>query len=155
MGWCAFQIHGLRSAFAIGDEVKLSCGVSGEVLTSLSIDMLGAPKTEDLRLSALDLVALLRQSDACPGLEQLLPFALNHYRRHGARQFIEASYLTLLGRWPDPTAPDVDFSLESDAERITVYIEDLIGSQEYKEKWGGIIPGPFVSGFRFDTTELI
>lgn len=155
LGWCAFQIHGLRQAFAIGDDVKLRCGVSDEVLATLSIDMLSPATPTTAQLSALDLIDLVRAPDICPGLEQLLPFAINHYRRHGARQFIEACYQTLLGRWPEVDAPDVDFALETDEDRVEFYVDAIIASKEYKARWGGAMPGPFMSGFRFDTTGLI
>ncbi len=155
LGWCAFQIHGLRQAFAIGDDVKLRCGVSDEVLATLSIDMLSPAKPTTAQLSALDLIALVRAPDICPSLEQFIPFAINHYRRHGARQFIEACYQTLLGRWPEADAPDVDFALETEEDRVKCYVAAILASNEYQARWGEVIPGPFMSGFRFDTTGLI
>lgn len=155
LGWCAFQVHGLRQAFAIGDSVMLCCGVSEDVLATLSIDMLDRAKPETAQLSAVDLVALIRAPDLCPEREQLLPFALNHYRRHGARQFIEACYQTLLGRWPEADAPDIDFGLKTDEYRVESYVADVLDSAEYRARWGEAIPGPFMSGFRFDTTGLI
>ena len=88
-------------------------------------------------------------------MHELLPFAVNHYRRHGARQFIEASYQTLLGRWPDTNAPDIDFEIDTEEKRVESYLDDMINSEEYQEKWGGVIHGPFMAGFRFDLSGLL
>lgn len=155
LGWCGFELHGLRQAFAVGDAVKLCCGVSGEVLATLPQEALSPVMPPAKQLSVLDLISVVRSPESCPSINELLPFAVNHYRRHGARQFIEASYQTLLGRWPEVNAPDVDFDLDTEEERVEAYLDDIIDSEEYQEKWDGIIPGPFMAGFRFDLSGLL
>lgn len=155
LGWCGFELHGLRQAFAVGDAVKLCCGVSGDILTSLELEMLSPVMPTAKQVSVVDLINLIRKTESCPTVEELLPFAVNHYRRHGARQFIEASYQTLLGRWPEIDAPDMNFTLEVEEERVERYLSDILDSREYREKWGDVIPGPFMAGFRFDLAGLL
>lgn len=154
-GWCGFELHGLRQAFAVGSAVKLCCGASGALLATLPRDVLSAVVPPAKQLSVTDLISLVRSAESCPSINELLPFAVNHYRRHGARQFIEASYQTLLGRWPEVNAPDVDFELDTEEERVESYLDNIIDSAEFQEKWDGIIPGPFMSGFRFDLSGLL
>ena len=155
LGWCGFEVHGLRQAVAIGDDVKLICGVSGEVLATLPISLLDKTPPAAARLSAEDLVSMVRAPECCSDLEPLMPFAMNHYRRHGARQFIEASYQAVFGRWPDTETPDMDFTYETDEECVEYYLLDMMSSEEFSLKWEGLIPGPFLSTFRFDLTGLL
>ncbi|NBB63515.1 hypothetical protein GVN18_30075 [Pseudomonas sp. ODNR1LW] len=155
LGWCGFELPGLRQAFAISDDVKVCCGVSGEILSTIPGDLVSKEIPPSVELSAHDLLLKVRSLDCCRTLDPLTPFALNHYRRHGARQFIEATYQTLLGRWPDDTVPDLELSLSSDEERVIFYLIDVIGSEEYAAKWGDLIPGPFSTGFRYDRTGMI
>lgn len=154
-GWCGFEVHGLRQAFAVGDSVKLCCGVSGDVLASLEFEILSQVMPPARQISVVDLITQIRTGESCPTVEELLPFAVNHYRRHGARQFIEASYQTLLGRWPEIDAPDVNFVVDSEEDRVRFYLSDILASHEYREKWSDVIPGPFMSGFRFDLAGLL
>ena len=155
LGWCGFEIYGLRQAVAIGDDVKLICAVSGEVLAALSLNLLDKAPPAAVRLSAEDLVSMVRAPECCSDLEVLMPFAMNHYRRHGARQFIEASYQTLFSRWPDSQAPELDLDCETDEECVERYLMDMMESKEFALKWGDLWPGPFLSTFRFDLTGLI
>lgn len=155
LGWCGFELPGLRQAFAISEDVKVCCGVSGENLSMISGDLVSKEVPPSVELSAQDLLSKVRSLDCCRTLDPLTLFALNHYRRHGARQFIEATYQTLLGRWPDSSVPDINPSPLSDEERVIFYLIDVIGSAEYGSKWGDLIPGPFSSGFRYDRTGLI
>ena len=155
LGWCGFELHGLQQAFAVGDAVRICCGVSGEVLATLPREALTPVMPPAKQLSVLDLISAVRSTESCPSMHELLPFAVNHYRRHGARQFIEASYQTLLGRWPDTNATDIDFEIDTEEKRVESYLDVMINSEEYQEKWGGVIPGPFMAGFRFDLSGLL
>ena len=157
-GWCGFELHGLRTAIGLGDRVEVSCAVSGRILKSLT------PSREDMPASAAtsrslkveELLRLVREPRSCPGIKQMLPFAMNHYRRHGPQSLRDMTYLTLLGRWPDASSPYPDDSVPEEEKRITGYLEDLFESDEFDAKWAGGMPGgPFHPDFRFDTTGLL
>lgn len=156
-GWCGFALHGLRQAVAIGDRIEISCAVTGNVLKTLSGGEAAMPTAPSSvkSLSVLEFLAEVRQPRTCVSGEQLLPFALNHYRRHGGQSFRDMAYVTLLGRWPDAGAPHVDENINIEEERIRTYINDLIRSGEFAKRSNGMIAGPFHHDFRFDTTGLI
>lgn len=157
-GWCGFELHGLRLAMGLGERVEISCAVSGRILKSVPAtlaDMPAAPAASR-SLTVEGLLRLVREPRSCASTAQLLPFALNHYRRHGAQSFRDRAYLTILGRWPDALAPYPDDSIAEEELRIATYIEDLADSAELTEKWTeGTFIGPFHPDFRFDTTGLL
>lgn len=156
-GWCGFELHGLRAAIALGERVEVACAVSGRILKSLSLDAddMPPPPAVARSLSVEELLREVRQPRCSPGVEQLLPFALNHYRRHGAQSFRDMAYLTLLGRWPDAAAAYPDAAIAEDEKRVSVYLEDLVWSEEFGAKWAGQLPGPHHPDFRFDTAGLL
>lgn len=156
-GWCGFRLHGLRQAVAVGERIEISCAASGRILKTLEGGEAAMPASAPAvkSLTVLDFLAEVREPRMCVSSEQLLPFALNHYRRHGGQSFRDMAYVTLLGRWPDAAAPHVDESIEIEEERILAYVDDLIESDEFNRKWNGMIPGPFHQDFRLDTTGLI
>lgn len=156
-GWCGFELHGVRTAIGLGDRVEVSCAVSGRILKSLLLggdDMPAAPSATR-SLTVEELLHVVREPRSSPSLEQLLPFAMNHYRRHGTQSFRDMAYLTLLGRWPDATAAYPDDAIAEEERRLTAYLEDLVWSEEFGAKWAGQLPGPFHPGFRFDPTGLL
>lgn len=154
-GWCGFEIHGVVQAFVISDAVRLLCGVSGEVLADIGEPPRTATVSTSEALSVTELLAEIRRPDASPSLEQLLALALNHYRRHGARQFVEATYETLLGRWPDANAPQVNERLTDDEKKVASYLRMIMKGEEYQTRWGGLMPGAFHPSFRYDRSGLI
>lgn len=156
-GWCGFELHGLRTAIGLGDRVEVSCVVSGRILKSLPSkdESMPPPPTATRSLTVEGLLSLVREPRTCSEAEQILPFAMNHYRRHGAQAFRDMAYLTLLSRWPDASAPYPDDAISQEERRISRYLEDIIGSGEFVSKWGGELPGgPFHPNFRFDTTGI-
>lgn len=155
-GWCGFTLTGLSEAFAVGDDVELKCVASGQILKAFTLEDLALrPLPAQTPLSAIDLVALTRRAECCPTVEILTSFGLNHLRRHGHRHFIEASYQTLLGRWPDSAAPEMDLELETQEDQVLAYLNDLLASSECLARWGGLIPGPFHPAFRFDILGML
>lgn len=156
-GWCGFELQGLRAAIALGERVEIACAVSGRILKSVSLDAedMPPPPSVTRSLSVEELLSEVRAPRGCPGLEQLLPFAMNHYRRHGAQSFRDMAYLTLFGRWPDEAAAHPDGEIVEDEKRISAYLDDLVWSEEFASKWAGQLPGPYHPDFRFDTTGLL
>lgn len=154
-GWCGFVAHGVAQAFVVSDAVRLLCGVSGEVLAEIAEPPRSAPAPESEAWSVTELLEEVRRADACPSLDELAPFALNHYRRHGGRQFIEATYETLLGRWPDPAAPQMNERLADDEKKVAAYLRMITKSDEFAGRWRAQLPGPFHPSFRYDRSGLI
>lgn len=154
-GWCGFEVYGVAQAFAIDDAVRLVCSVSGQTLVEIATPPASRPAFDALPLTVLDLLAEVRRNDAAPSMDEVLPFALNHYRRHGARQFIEATYQTFLGRWPDAGAPQLSDRASSDEKRVLAYIRQVTRSDECIARWGDGCPGPFHPQFRYDRTGLV
>lgn len=156
-GWCGFELHGLRLAIALGERVEIACAVSGRILKAHNYNAEDMPPLSAVSrsLSVEELLSEIRGPRCCPSPEILLPFALNHYRRHGAQAFRDMAYLTLLGRWPDAAAPYPDERIAEDEKRILAYIDDLVSSEEFLSRWGGQLPGPFHPDFRLDTTGLL
>lgn len=154
-GWCGFEVHGVAQAFVVSDTVRLICGVSGEVLAEIAEPPRTTPAPQAEAWSVTDLLAEIRRPDASPSLDELTPFALNHYRRHGARQFVEATYETLLGRWPDANAPQVNERLTDDEKKVVAYLRSVMKSEEYQGRWANQFPGAFHPSFRYDRTGLI
>lgn len=156
-GWCGFELHGLRAAIALGERVEVACAVSGRILKSMTLgaDDMPSPLGATRSLSVEDLLAEVRQPRCCPDLEQLLPFAMNHFRRHGDQSFRDMAYLTLLGRWPDNAAPRPDSKIAEEEKRVWTYLEDIVSSSEFDAKWAGQLPGPYHPDFRFDSTGLL
>lgn len=156
-GWCGFEIPGLRQAFAVGDTVRLSCGVSGDTLAEIPFEdtLFQSVKVTPRTLTVMDLTRLVRGGDLCADVDDLTPFAVAHYQKHGARAFIEATYQTLLRRWPDQAAPGLG---EVDGETIelvtAIYLRKMIDSDEFQKAWSAEIPGPYHDAFRFDRTLL-
>lgn len=156
-GWCGFEIPGLRQAFAVGDTVRLSCGVSGDVLANIPFDetLFQAFKVPSHTLSVVDLIRLVSGGDLCADVDDLLPFAVAHHQKHGARAFIEATYQTLLRRWPDQDAPGLG---ETDGGTLelaaAVYLRKMIDSDEFQKVWSAQIPGPYHDDFRYDRALL-
>lgn len=156
-GWCGFEMAGLRQAFAIGDAVRLSCGVSGETLVQIPFDpALFQPQPVTARtLSVHDLTRLVRAGEMCADVDQLLPFALAHHQKYGARAFIEAAHQTLLRRWPDSSDPDLEeIPGASTEETVALYLHSLVEGLEFSSLWLAEIPGPFHDNFRFDRSPL-
>jgi len=154
-GWCGFEIRGAAQAFVVSDTVRLVCGVSGEVLAEIPEPPRAIPAPQLDILSVTDLLDEMRRPDSSPSLEGLMPFALNHLHRHGSRQFVEATYETLLGRWPDVNAAQPNERLADDEKRVATYLRLLMKSEEYTRKWGVQIPGPFHPSFRYDRSGLV
>lgn len=156
-GWCGFELHGLRLAIALGERIEIACAVSGRILKTMTFGAGDMPplSTVSRSLSVEELLSEVRAPRCCPNLETLLPFALNHYRRHGVQSFRDMAYLTLLGRWPDAAAPYPDGEIAEDEKRISSYIDDLVWSEEFGSRWGGQLPGPYHPDFRLDTTGLL
>lgn len=156
-GWCGFEIAGLRQAFAVGDDVRLSCGVSGETLAQLPFDPgLFSPEGSAPRtLTTLDLTRLARGGEMCASVGDLMPFALAHYRTFGERAFIEASYQTLLRRWPESSAPGCGDADSGNLEMVVAaWLYSLADSDEFLNLWAAEIPGPFHQAFRYDRSLL-
>jgi hypothetical protein len=156
-GWCGFEIAGLRQAFAIGDTVRLSCGVTGETLAEIPFDasLFEAVTVTSRTLSVGDLTRLVRSGEMCADVDDLVPFAVSHYQHHGARAFVEASYQTLLRRWPDATAPGVgDVDSESLELAVAIYLRSMADSDEFQNQWSAELPGPYHDAFRFDRRLL-
>jgi hypothetical protein len=151
-GWCGFHLHGVREAFAIGEEVAVSCGVSGERLASINLDqtLMSTAPGQSVTLTVSDLVALARDAEMAPDAEAILPFAVGHLKRRGARPFIEAAYRTLLRRWPDDGVDYDQLEGETDEGRAADYLARIGASEEFEQKWGGRFPGPFNPSFAFD-----
>lgn len=156
-GWCGFEAHGLRQAFALSDTVQLSCAVSEKVLAKIAMneDFLSSVTPSRRTLSVVDFLAQIREPDSCPSIGHLLPFAVNHYRRHGPRSFVEATCQTLLDYWPDDRAPTPKNKHKTEDENILAYLKKIMSMREYKEKWGQQIPGPFHTAFRYDRMGLL
>lgn len=154
-GWCGFEMPGVAQAFALSDAVHLVCGVSNKELCAIAALPAAQPSAAADVLSVADMLAEVRRPESCPTLEHLLPFAMNHYRRHGVRPFVEATYQTLLGRWPDAAAVQINERPASEEKRVLTYLKLIIKSNEYNSRWGTIIPGPWHPGFRYDRTGLI
>ncbi len=154
-GWCGFEIRGAAQAFVVSDTVRLVCGVSGEVLAEIAEPLRAIPAPQLDILSVTDLLDELRRPDSSPSLEGLMPFALNHLHRHGSRQFVEATYETLFGRWPDANAAQPNERLADDEKRVATYLRLLMKSEEYTRRWGVQIPGPFHPSFRYDRSGLV
>ena len=136
-------------------EVVGVCGVSGEVLAEIAEPLRAIPAPQLDILSVTDLLDELRRPDSSPSLEGLMPFALNHLHRHGSRQFVEATYETLFGRWPDANAAQPNERLADDEKRVATYLRLLMKSEEYTRRWGVQIPGPFHPSFRYDRSGLV
>lgn len=154
-GWCGFEVHGAAQAFVVSDTVRLVCGVSGEVLAEITEPPRTTSASQPGAWSVTDLVSEVRRPDTSPSMDELSRFALNHYRRHGARQFIEATYETLLGRWPDANAPQVNERLADDEKKVATYLRMIVKSEEYQARWGGLMPGAFHPSFRYDRSGVI
>ncbi len=155
-GWCGFELPGLAQAFAVGDQVRVRCGVSGDVLAEVRLDpALFADRPQTLTtLTASDILAHARHSETSPDVDHILPFARAHFERYGTRPFIEATYMTLLRRWPDQTVqlePDADLT---DDQRIAAFLDEIVEGKEFTQAWGGLIPGPFHPAFRYDRLRL-
>lgn len=156
-GWCGFELAGLRQAFAVGDDVRLTCGVSGETLAQLPYSpSLFPPEPVTTRtLSTTDLTRLARSGEMCADVDDLVPFATAHYQSFGSRAFVEASYQTLLRRWPDNSAMGVE---DADGEAlemaVTMYLRGIADSDEFQNLWVAEIPGPFHQAFRYDRSLL-
>lgn len=156
-GWCGFEISGLRQAFAIGDDVRVTCAVSGETLAQLSFDaaLFSSEPAATRTLKTADLTRFARGGEMCADVDDLLPFAMAHYQAFGARAFIEASYLTILRRWPDLTAPDIVGADEDTIDMVlAIWLRDLVDSDEFQNQWAAEIPGPFHQAFRYDRSLL-
>lgn len=154
-GWCGFEIRGAAQAFVVSDTVRLVCGVSGEVLAEIADPPRATPAPQAEAWSVMELLSEVRRPDASPSIEEVTAFALNHYRRHGARQFIEATYETLLGRWPDAAAPQMNDRLPDDERRVAAYLEVVVKSEEYQRRWNAQYPGALHSFFRYDRTGML
>lgn len=157
-GWCGFELHGLRAAIALGGRVEVSCAVSGRILKSLTFkgDDMPSPAATSHSLTVEDLLGMIRKPRSCSGADQILPFAMNHLRRHGVQSFRDMAYLTLLGRWPDGSAPYPEDHIAEEKKRISVYLDALLESEEFQSKWAEqLLPGPFHPNFRFDTTGIL
>jgi len=154
-GWCGFEIAGAKQAFALSDAVTLRCGVSGEILMTVTSEQAMTPDAEAGMLTVAELLSRARSADLCPSAELLTVFALNHFRRHGLRRLVEATYETLLLRWPDSSAREPNPRLADEEKRIAAYIRDIMKSDEYMKKWGREIPGPFHPAFRYDRSGII
>lgn len=156
-GWCGFEIAGLRQAFAVGDDVRLSCGVSGETLAQLSFDqrLFSSEPSTPHTLTTLDLTRLARGGEMCASVGDLMPFALAHYRTFGERAFMEAGYQTLFRRWPDNDAPGLGDASSSTLEMsVAAWLYNLADSDEFLDLWAAEIPGPFHQAFRYDRSLL-
>lgn len=150
-GWCGFTVPGLAQAFAISDDVRLTCAASAKNLATVAFDAdLLAGTGGQSRLTVSELLALARLPQTSPSLLHLMEFASEHLRRHGVRSFVERSYQTLLGRWPDASAAYDLPSGKTDDARALAYVSTLMESPEYAARWGEQIPGPFHPSFRYD-----
>lgn len=156
-GWCGFDLSGLRQAFAIGDDVRLSCGVSGETLAQLTLapTLFQAAPAAPQTLSVLDITRLARSGEMCVDVDDLVPFAAAHFRAFGERALVEATYQTLLRRWPDGNAAGIgDVEADSLEIAVGVYLRTMVESSEFKNLWAAEIPGPFHHAFRYDRSLL-
>jgi hypothetical protein len=87
----------------------------------------------------------------CADVDDLVPFAVAHYQKFGARAFIEASYQTLLRRWPDGRAAGIgDVDSDSLELAVAIYLRGMVDSEEFRNLWSADIPGPYQDSFRFD-----
>lgn len=158
MGWCGFDLPGLRQAFALGDLARVICGVSGDLLQEIAADPTAFefPLPGARTLSAADIVRLAQGGEVCDTIDQLLPFALAHRQRYGDRATIEAAYQTLLRRWPDGGAPQsIDGPDDLDADAHVLHLlTAMIDSEEFRQLWAAAIPGPFHPAFRFDRAVM-
>lgn len=156
-GWCGFEAPGLAQALSVGEIVRLHCGVSGEILSDIAFDpaLFGDGAQTSTTLTATDVITHARLGEIAPDVAHILPFAVAHLDRHGARPFLEATYLTLLRRWPDASAGFETSGGESDDEHVATYLNGIIDSDEYRIKWGRKTPGPFHPAFRYDRDHLI
>lgn len=158
LGWCGFDIPGVRQAFAIASEVTLSCGVSGETLATIPFDpaLFEGGQPAESTLSVIQLLTLARDGEMAEDIAHILPFALAHLRRHGARALIEASYQTLLRRWPDGDA-NMNLHVEegqTDEDAVAAHLGNMAGSAEHNSQVAPAIPGPFHQAFRYDRAVL-
>ena len=156
-GWCGFEVPGLAQAFAVGDTVRLSCSVSGEVQAEIAFDetLFSTRPKAAVGLLPQDVLALAREDEMAGRIEDILPIAVFHFERHGAKAFLDAACLTLLRRGPEPEdlfEADVELSLE---EQIFDHLLALAERDESISIWHGQIPGPFHASFHFDRTGLI
>ncbi len=156
LGWCGFEIPGLAQAFAIGSRVELACAGSGAILATIPVStaVFAARAGEVERLSAAEVIVASRSGETCEHLDQLLPFAAHHRQKFGPRAVVEATFQTVLGRWPEHDLVDRwSRSIGDDAELIA-FIDEITDSPEYRKDPLRSLPGPFHQAFRYDLGPL-
>ena len=152
MGWCGFEIPGLAQAFAIGSRVELACASTGAILATvpLSQAIFDSRIAEPERLSAAGVIGASRSGETCDDIDQLLPFAAHHLRKFGPRSAVEATFQTLLARWPENDVVDKWSPSIDDDEQLTELIAEITDSSEYQDNPLKSLPGPFHQAFRYD-----
>lgn len=155
-GWCGFEIPGVAQAFAVGDAVNLSCGVSGQVLADIAFDprLFAERRQTSITLTAQDVIRHARQPEMAPDLDHVLPFAIGHFKKFGQRALIEATFMTFLRRWPEPGAKMSEDPEMTDDELIADFLIAVSTSDEATSYWGDGVPGPFNPFFHFDRPGL-
>ncbi|WGM32288.1 hypothetical protein [Brevundimonas sp. NIBR11] len=151
-GWCGFELPGLAQAFALGSDVAINCVATGKVLERLAFspDVFEAVSPPSQPLSAAEVFFAGSLGERCSDLEQVMPFAIDHRNRHGARSFMEATYQMLLDRLPDTVAyKQYEGVVTTDAGLIE-FLDDITASDEYARYPLRVMPGPFHPAFRYD-----
>lgn len=152
MGWCGFEIPGLAQAFAIGSRVEIACAGTGAILATIPLSpfIFDSRIAEPERLSAAEVIVASRSGETCDDIDQLLPFAAHHLRKFGPRAAVEATFQTLLGRWPENDVVEKWSPSIDDDEQLTALIAEITDSSEYQDDPLKSLPGPFHQAFRYD-----
>lgn len=152
MGWCGFEIPGLARAFAIGSRVEIACASTGAILATIPLSpaVFGSRAAEPERLSVAEVIVASRSGESCDGIDQLLPFAAHHLRKFGPRAAVEATFQTLLGRWPENDVVDRWSPSIHEDEQLTALVTEITDSSEYQDDPLKSLPGPFHQAFRYD-----
>ena len=149
-GWCGFELHGLGKAFAIGDQVELQCAGSGAVLHAFEIraEMFQGPASKTR--PAEKVLAAGSAGEVCDDVEQIVPFLAWHRQRYGIDQLIEATFQTVLGRWPEGAAIELWRDKLNNNQELAKFVSTLMTSDEFQGRPIRHLPGPFHQAFRLD-----
>lgn len=152
LGWCGFELPGLAQAFALGSDVAINCVASGRILERLAFtpavfEQVSQPSQP---LSAAEVFTVGSLGERCSDLDEILPFAVDHRNRHGARSFLEATFQMLLDRIPfDGDYLAYEGQAMTDAGLIAL-LEKITTSEEFARNPLRAMPGPFHPAFRYD-----
>ncbi len=149
-GWCGFEIHGLGKAFAVGDRVVLECAGSGAILHGFEMSTELFRGSAERTSTVEEVLRIGSAGETFENVDQIVPFLAWHRQKHGTDQLIEATYQTVLGRWPEASVFEHWRGALNTNQDLAKFLSTLINSDEFRSRAPHQPPGPFHQAFRLD-----